>query len=150
MPSGAHPNKPNSQQLKYFKNWEHMLPTSHWKGSWWAKFTCLIGLSYLLELCLCLGASSWVLVRMPCPRKPPIRLLEVIQGCIAIHLEDVVVVHSHLLLQSGNHECCSKPLTLDHCISRPRIFRSPNSQNIWELQSWADPQHWTRVYTCIR
>jgi hypothetical protein len=40
---------------------------------------------------------------VPRPREPPVRLLEVLQGGIAVHLEDVVVVH-RLRVLPNNHK----------------------------------------------
>lgn len=85
-----------------------------------ARFTCLVGLGYLLKFWLGLCASGWILVGMPRPSKPPIRFLEVLQGGIAIHLEDVVVVHSHSCFPS-------QETTNGHQTSNPRSPYLPAS-----------------------
>lgn len=59
------------------------------------KETCLVGLGHLLEFGLRLLLIARVLVGVPPHCQPPVRLPEVIIGGIAIHLQYVVVIHSH-------------------------------------------------------
>jgi hypothetical protein len=50
----------------------------------------------LLKLGLCLPLARRVLVRMLLFHQPLVRLLQVLLACVPIHLQYVVVVHSHL------------------------------------------------------
>lgn len=58
--------------------------------------TCLVGFRDLLELGLGLLFVTWVLVRVPSNRQPPVRLLEILIGGTSIHLQYVVVIEPHV------------------------------------------------------